>query len=517
MYLQVLNRMRKASPFILMILSLSFWIFLFPEHLRYQESIQFFCYDWAYLWGRFSFIGGLSSFISSFLIQFFLFPVVGAIIMAAITVIIFLQVRSICKNELISAIPSLLVNLLLMDSDYTLALPVSLILSLFVFNIITRRDYNLLTTVLLTTATYVLAGPISILLVVLCFCGRHHKAGLAAASGVLLVGVAAVFLSPHTPAWQFITGLDYCHSRTPIPFRSILRIHDHKELNLERIYAYDQAARSGQWDRILKMASKKSPDNLPSLVCYNMALAKTGQLGTKLFNVQQVGPQGMFPSYESTYLSMVLGSEALFNAGLYNTAMHYSFEANWSYPDMGQSVRQIKMLQRINAINNQSGVAEKYSYMLNRTLFYRTGVVSQPAIGNGENEDPYDCMLLNDSDDYSKQQMLKELLSRGDDHDMETVEYLLSYDLLCKDLQSFFKDFHDYWPRDRRIPRCYQEALMMPYLMGRDSRQMNNPDITPEVKKRAIAFLESLKNGRGDAYMQTHFGNTYWAYHARQL
>lgn len=527
------------------ILSFCAWAFMLPNHLRYQESVQLFCFDGAYLKDLYAFPGGMASLVSGFLTQFFLYPMAGAAIIAGLSMLLFLAVRKACRCSIAMAVvPAVLANALLTDVDFTLSSFIAVLICLCPSVFEDRlRAVPGVGHCLITAALYLLAGPMTVIYpMVLIFRGEVRK-GIDS----LVIAVAApaliALLSTYQPWWRFFSGLDYAHSRKEMtlwpmamPLSIVLAAAlssrqlgrgwfvqalcfiagiwvswmclDRKALEIESLYAYDQSARSGDWEGIISRASKEAPANIPSLVCYNLALAQTGHLGDMLFNVRQSGPQGLFPSYESSYLSMVTGSEALYHAGLVNSAMHYAFEADWAYPDLHQSVRQVLMLQKTNALGGHAEVADRYALLLDKTLFYRFKAI--PAVNPGTDGG----QLLNDSDDYSKQAMMRELLSEGAANTKTTLDCLLAYDLLCKDLESFADDFDRYWPDGRPVPQCYQEAMMMPYMTGRKPGLEDNPYISQGTKDKAALFIKALRERKGDAYMMSHFGNTYWSYHA---
>lgn len=531
------------------LLSFCLWAFILPNHLMCQESVQLFCFDSAYLWEMYAVPGGFASLISGFLIQFFLYPFAGAAIISALTLLMFLSVRKACGCSAVMAlIPSVLMNTLLTSVNFTLAAPIAVLMCLWSWIYMKGRACGTAVHCILATALYFLAGPAVVLYPVMLILKGNARSGFAGLAAVVAAAALSALIYCHQQWWLFFTGPDYGHSRKQfslwpmslafsiivitmagavkcrrqwlittlcccLGFLAAWKLTDRNSLDLERIYAYDQAARNAKWDTILSLASKHTPDNIPSLVCYNLALAKTKRLGDMLFSVRQNGPEGLFPSYESGYLYMTTGSEALFQAGLVNPAMHYAFEANWAYPDMRQSVRQVRMLQMTNALSGHARVAEKYGLLLRKTLFYRhslTPVAATPSNGP-------EALLLNDSDSFSKQAMLRELLDSHTGSPDETVDFLLSYDLLCKDLESFEKDFDRYWPEGKRVPESYQEALMMPFMTGRRSISEIDPIISQEVRDKASLFIKALKDRKGNAYILSHFGDTYWSYHARNI
>ena len=51
-----------------------------------------------------------------------------------------------------------------------------------------------------------------------------------------------------------------------------------------------------QWNQIIKAAENKEPNSPFSVTCLNLALAKTGQLGDRMFHFYQNGTEGLTPT-----------------------------------------------------------------------------------------------------------------------------------------------------------------------------------------------------------------------------
>ncbi len=139
----------------------------------------------------------------------------------------------------------------------------------------------------------------------------------------------------------------------------------------EQIMTYDYFTRNERWNDVLKYAEKKPPRNYLSLAMLNLSLAKTGQLGDKMFNYDQHGINGLFLPFNREYVSAIMGNEILYHLGLTNASQEYAFESMETIPDMGKSARVIKRLAETNLINGQYKVSEKYLKLLEKTIFYR--------------------------------------------------------------------------------------------------------------------------------------------------
>ena len=82
---------RSAFTFIFALLVFAFWAFLFPYHLRYHEEVQYFPYLFSHFVSYLKFPGGIVSYISEFLVQFFYVSWLGAVIMALLMSLVQMQ------------------------------------------------------------------------------------------------------------------------------------------------------------------------------------------------------------------------------------------------------------------------------------------------------------------------------------------------------------------------------------------------------------------------------------------
>ena len=64
---------------------------------------------------------------------------------------------------------------------------------------------------------------------------------------------------------------------------------------------YDYLTRMKQWSKIIKAAENKEPNSPFSVTCLNLALAKTGQLGDRMFHFYQNGTEGLIPTFQRDF------------------------------------------------------------------------------------------------------------------------------------------------------------------------------------------------------------------------
>lgn len=552
-----------------------FWVVLYQYHLNYQEQVQLFSFTWAHLGKMLSFPGGICSYLSEFFVQFFISRWLGAIIMTALICGVQLLTWALMNVRRkpdarfypLSFIPSLCCWAFLVGSNNLPSAVIALVI-VMAAALISAKKGGVALKLALTPVLYYICGPMAFIYVLLLKSVADFKSvremGLIAFMAAIAVASAfiASALCKQYPLGGFFYGLDYS-SLQGVPGKSffvmalmpavltfcarILPEGDHKgwfipallyvlvllggakyvvsntSAELEHIYAYDVATVRRDWTRIFSIGTARIPSTPSELTCLNLALAMCDKMGDNMFCFYQNGLSGLYPNYRNGYLLMLPAGEALYQSGLLNMAMHYSFEAYESYPDFRESARHLKRLAEINMINGQQAVADKYLTKLSHTLFYRKW--AKTYLGHPERiaDDPEYArlmelrdtsdMIFNDVDDEAKREVLRSIVARTHKTGV-TFNYLMAADLLERDVPAFMEDL-ELVEFEGSLPTHYQEALIMPWLRGWDAEAINDPRVSDEVRDRAIKFRNDVVNRKGDNYMIRNYGNTYWAYYIR--
>lgn len=573
--------MKKLFSALFALVVFLFWMFVLPYHVHYQEEIQIFPYTWLHLKQCLCYPGGLASYLAEFCVQFFYIGWLGALILAALLCLLQLETWRVVKvfNPSasvawypVSFIPAVCSLAFLCDAGNLPSAIVALILVCEAF--VQIRSSRLTFWVLSVVVMYYLAGPFAF---ILALCGivklgtdKSHKLAYRVLFGVVMVFTcvlviavsASVFLK--YPVRYLTLGVEYSHipgqytasfwtlcasipavvafvlvtstikltSRTQlvvlvalslvVAAGSYAYVNKHVSKEMESIYAYDYCAANRQWDTILQMAEKKTPRTPSEVICLNLALVMTGESGDRLFDFFQSGIPGLFPNYDTYVFLKFTGAEALYQAGLLNMALHYSFEAYQTFPGGRESARHLKRMAEVNMIKGVEDVAEKYLKLLSRTLFYgawaREYLNDQSLIAENpeylrllgcRNSDPD---IFDDMYDFPKQAILRSQVAKSGKAD-QSYHYLLAYDLLDKDPESFASDF-GLAAQDSPIPEIYQEALLVPWITAGGHAEYDADLISPKVLGKAQAFLKDLQTGRTTAYMKTHYGRTFWFYYS---
>ncbi|MBW6502625.1 MAG: hypothetical protein K0B05_14635, partial [Bacteroidales bacterium] len=292
----------------------------------------------------------------------------------------------------------------------------------------------------------------------------------------------------------------------------------------EVIMKYDYLVRTGQWNEVLKLAEDKPPRNFLSLAMLNLSLAKTGQMGDKMFSYDQRGVNGLFLPFNREYVAPMMGNEIFYHLALTNASQEYAFEAMETIPNHNKSSRVIKRLAETNLINGNYAVSGKYLTILDKTLFYRKW-------SRDTRRYLYNEELINSHPDWGEK---RKFMVRNDYffhvQNMEAAlnrmvkenpgnrlafEYLMAFYMINKDLRNFVNliplmEKMNY----REIPVSYQEAML--YIIGlstRDPFSQAPSYISSGVRNRMREYAEIYtKFDDAEERLRNRHLGTYWYY-----
>ena len=428
-----------------------YWGFLRMSVLSFQEQYQLFLTDTEYFQERMSVPGGLADYIGEFLTQFYFIPVLGACILAllsvALQVMVWLLARRNGANSAyypLSFIPSLMLWAYMGDENVLLSFNVALLLALAIMlfyhqvsgnegfpRYLLRKVAFILTVPLI----YWLIGPCVLMVVAyVAFyeLSKHRSLGSLAFGTIGVVYAVAVVLlcarSLQYPLFNLFVGINYYRYpvyqpgmqtaieavatllplllpllpavqktvRVALVSIAVLAVggwwvigHSFDPLKYNLI-EYDFLVRTRQWGKIIEKAERQQPTRPFDVSCVNLALAMQGQLSDRLFNFFQNGAEGLFPSFQRDMTSPLPPCETFYWLGMVNDAERYAFEAQEAIPNHRKSGRLTRRIIECNIINGHHEVAMKYLRMLERTVFYQKWAKEQKAIikAGKVNEDP---------------------------------------------------------------------------------------------------------------------------------
>ena len=445
--------------------SWGFFLFAYPYHLMRREQQNLFLFDGDYIRQTYRGVGWLARFVSDFLEQFFVSPVPASLIVALLLTGIGVVVYRICRHFL-GKWPSLAIA------------------SAFFIWAFLRETGNLY----ITRYTVVVLGYLTLILLAL----QCRKGWAKAMMGVLLLAVGA---------WALASPF-HRHYGKPI---------NTPKFNYERVIALDVETSREHWDKVLRL-SKKDLYVEEASYCYNLALAMTGRLGDDLLNHSQNHQLALlFPaSSEHTIFTNGMAGEAWFQLGDMTQAEQSSITSLQASPKH-TGARFLVRLARVNLISGEDGAAMKYLNLLDRSLFYGKWARSmmpghQDEATRAQIEAARAKLFRKDFVHQSERprDILVGLLEADPDNDLAR-NYLLCYDLMCYDLDTFMQDYEPH-PIDGRL---YREAILI--WLSRHDR------MTPsQVSAYGIDLSEvdrMNRFGRNPA----KYKNTYWYYYMKAM
>ena len=519
----------------------------------------------AYFMERMSLPGGLADYVGEFLVQFYYFPLFGALIVALLLAVV--QILTWQLMKLFSAkdyayplsfLPSVVLWQYLGNESVLLSFVVAVVAAL-AFGLgyakIKNNPVRIVCGTLGVAAFYWLFGAVafSAVLFVVIFNFKSKINIITSVSAVLCAVFAALvsYRISSYPLFRFFFGLNYFRFPTEIPFLQVFIMimvaaipaaglldkklnkklsialavftvalgafyipTGFKSLNYE-VLQYDYLVRIGNWDKIISTADKQNPRTPQSVACLNLALAEKGLLGERMFNYFQNGHEGLVPAFVRDFFMPLSSAEIYLRLGMVNTSMRNLFEAQEAIPNYRKSARITKRLAELNIINEDYAVAEKYLKMLSNTLFYKE--FAESTLSNIEKFKENKFWSSVDKNRYQKDflfsdaepdQMYGLLLVQNGKNRM-AFDYLMADVLLEKDLQKFI----NYYPlfKDagyKVLQKNFQEALIYAYYKTHGSLSGIPPIVTTTVVNDFQQFMQTYSRNPQLAKAE----NTYYAY-----
>lgn len=398
-------------------------------HLFYQEQVQLFRFSADYFYSLFYTPGGLSAYLGSFFIQFYIKPLAGPLLVTLSGVVVWLlSIRFFRKLNLYgilwSLIPVMIIAAMQSDQVYYLGftIGITMILAFAVFFISVKSEIlKFVSAGIGTIILYHFAGNLAImafiiivthellntrgsgrfifaalyisLMALLYYLAWHHLYLLAEDSErlnilvkignpnmkywlILLVSYfpAMIIISKMLPVFlKWNLDLHKWNVRIILPGVLILLLFGcgiskyAYDPKTELLLGVDYYVQKSEWDKALKLSSQLPGTNRIALYLSNLALYNSGHFADKLFSYNQMGSHGLFLGWGDD-ASSFFGCEVYYQLGYINEAYHWAFEA---MVVKGRSPRLLKMLAKTSLINGCYPVADKYLGILDETLFYK--------------------------------------------------------------------------------------------------------------------------------------------------
>lgn len=148
------------------------------------------------------------------------------------------------------------------------------------------------------------------------------------------------------------------------------------DLNTHALLEQQYLVRKGDWNGLIAKAEEYNRQHIEALTtplsanAINLALVKTQQLSTRMFEFPQSGIQGLIMPNVRDNVSNVIAMEAFWELGFVNEALRYAFDSQESIPNCRKSGRFMRRMAECNIVNGNYLVASKYIDLLKQSLFY---------------------------------------------------------------------------------------------------------------------------------------------------
>jgi len=565
------------TGFVLLSCCFCYFCYIVPYHICLKEQIQLFVFSSSYFLSYFSKPAVFACLAGDFLTQFLCFKSGGAAVITLLLAmewwLIFLILKrfSVKTRHATSLLPVFFEWLSLSNHIFSLALSVSIIISLMTFITYIRNNgkISVAAGIILIPILYLLAGTSVFLFLILVVlyeiqCGRKRFIYWAVIS-VLAVAVPFIFrhyflltvkqaflypfpgikvgLSLVVLALVVLLSVSF---RKLTGFFSTDKFRNHKligaiivlssvfivglvkttDLQQENLFGITTEAYHNNWDKVLDIAEKAEIKNPVATQYINIALSQKNLMGERLMDFYQPFTTGLLlPTLPSVnWFALFTANDAYYHIGDMDMAQHAAMVGMISTPRQ-RSVRLTKRLAEINLATGDLPAATKYIRILESTLFHRMkteSVTAQPSTKIISNSVQHDYSpqrkgifrkdIIRRADDIK---LSLELLVEGDPDNLPAVNYLLCYYLLQKNIPSFFEAYTSYCKgKIYPVPKVYAEALLI-YLAGTKStmKEVNEYEIHPDIIKAFGEYTRLYEKNEGNLLpVQEKFPNSYWLF-----
>lgn len=445
------------------------WFFMYPYFMRWMEGYSFFSTVPDYTGIMLDSFKDIPQYIGAFLLQFFRFPVLGALIQALVPVGI-------------AACAGVVIRKIFREPDHLLwaaflLLPPAVLLQL--------GDMNLSKTVtmLLIAAGCALAASVS----ALCkrnfipFPGllRHYL--LMLAIPVVSVGISVFMLLDND---------------------KLGRYH-------EEVAHLEYLGENGDWDGILRTVSRQ--DALRNRFARRyvlLALSETGRLPDYAFSYGLSDADDFLFQHEDflfcrSFNVLFYRSLGLANPAVYHS-YHYALQSSY-----GVCFDAVRYMADIYIGLKDYDLARKYIDILSHSSCHGRWISRRlPALDRIRNSEPAYAVS---SDKFIFTSFIPDMTSLVQRYpeNRKYLDYLLCATLAEKDAESFLRAFSQHYKEDISAPRLYQEALVL--IASQNPDILKRFKVDKEIWNCFIDFTDLMQKGRS-AEAKRKYAETYWAY-----
>lgn len=543
-----------------------FFQFFYPYHLFFREQIQLFLFTPDFFYSCFDKPASLAAYIGEFLTQLFYLRGGGPIILTLLLGLEWLLTYHILKitspnrfNRYWAIIPPAIDFMLHLGLVNPLSTTVGFIMVLLLFLVstsFTKLWLNRLFSLLFYLSGYWLLGFIAVLFPLLQLICTWDK-GLRITI-LPILGTVALFLSPLLFRVHFLLDLNQAFLYPTFEIRYLFLpagilvavladkifvrnftinaavfsfctvaigfgTYRAANFDIEKLLLLDYRYSWGYNDVVIERSREFKAENRIATYFTNMALARKGDLPDQLMQFYQPASRGLIlPVLPSeNWLTIFFSNEIFYLIGDMNMAQH-SAMLGQTFSPSNRSSRMTRRLAEINLVIGDSAAAVRFLRILQKTWFHqawaneRLKLVDETEhadwLINKRKQLPKDDIIRPTTDYLGS---LRFMASQNPDN-WVSVDYLLCYHLLNKDLNSFFNDYNRFARhQDRSLSSVYAEALLIKlFSLNATPHMYAAYGISSEKAKEFVEYTEWAAGGDTSmTKLQEKYSKTYWFYY----
>ena len=265
----------------------------------------------------------------------------------------------------------------------------------------------------------------------------------------------------------------------------------------------------------------------------NIALFKLGVAGNEMFTYPDGSSDILAPM--AVHLTQTGGIMSYFQYGKFNFSYRWCMENAVEY---GWRIEYLKHAVRAMLLSGENRLAQRYIDVLKRTMFYRGWAkdmekyISNPELIEKTNEFSMPLQLacypdeLSVDESFVEAYLTNEFKSIPNDATPLYIEVALATSLVRKDQKNFWYIFDRYLKvcNPVRLPKCYQEALLMFLNIDKGNTVTVSPEfidryVSKSVQRKLEAFVAKTKKYKGmkeeemAPYFKKEYGDTYFYFY----
>lgn len=285
-----------------------------------------------------------------------------------------------------------------------------------------------------------------------------------------------------------------------------------------------------KWRDVAEYARDTDAPTRQIVINKNIALFKLGVAGNEMFTYPDGSSEILAPM--AVHLTQTGGKMAYFQYGKFNFCYRWCIENAVEY---GWRIEYLKHAVRSMLLSGEYRLAQRYVNILKRTMFYRGWAedmeeyILNPVLIEKTNEFAMPLQLTCYPDELGVDESFVEAYLTNEFKFIPSgatplyVEVALAMALVRKDQQTFWHAFDRYFKEVNpvKLPRCYQEALLMFLNIDKGKTVSVSPDfidryISKSVQRKLDAFVAKTKKYKGmkeaemAPYFKEDYGDTYF-------